>query len=100
MKNGLRKKLAIICAHASSVVRKGRGEDLPPLLGGTSPLFSGDLLPGIQATWEVDKRGGRSPQKGGGGPPRNGREVLPERGGEEVLWKGGVQVKNAGGRRV
>ena len=77
-----------------------RGGDLPPLLGGTSPLFLGDLLPGRPATWEVDKRGGRSPQKGGGGPPRNGGEVLPEKGGAEVLWTGGVEVENAGGRRV
>ena len=48
---------------------------------GTSPLFTGDLLPGRYATWEVDKRGGRSPQKGG----------------EEVLLTGGCRWRMLGG---
>ena len=100
MKNGLRKKLAIICAHASSVVRKGRGGgDLPPLLGGTSPLFSGDLLPGRYATWEVDKRGGRSPRKGGEIPQETAGRSSQKRGGGGALDRG-VEVENAGGRRV
>ena len=101
MKNGLRKKLAIICAHASSVVRKGRGGrgvtspsfggDLPPLFGGPPPRTRRHLG-GRQEGREVPpERGGRSPQKGRGGPPRKG--------GEEVHWTGGVEVENAGRRR-